>query len=260
MIVLEGDQPLGDDAHRFYDEMVDKLEADTTTRRARSGLLGRPADGSRRAEQRRQGRVCAGVSRRQYGRGAVQRVGRGGPAIRRRANSPTRSQGLRDRRVGAVADQQIASDRSVRIIEFVTFAVIITMLLLVYRSIRTVLLVLVMVFLTLVGHSRRGGVPGLPRPDRAVDVRDQPSRHARDRRGDRLCDLPHRALPGSAHDRRRPRVGLLHDVSRHRACGAGLGHDDRRRDLLPVVHPTALLPVAGRPAGGRHDRPRCSSR
>ena len=48
-----------------------------------------------------------------------------------------------------IADQQIASDRSVRIIEIVTFAVIITMLLLVYRSIRTVLLVLVMVFLTL---------------------------------------------------------------------------------------------------------------
>ena len=29
MIVLEGDQPLGDDAHRFYDDMVAKLRADT---------------------------------------------------------------------------------------------------------------------------------------------------------------------------------------------------------------------------------------
>jgi RND superfamily putative drug exporter len=29
MIVLEGEQPLGDDAHRFYNEMVDRLEADT---------------------------------------------------------------------------------------------------------------------------------------------------------------------------------------------------------------------------------------
>jgi uncharacterized membrane protein YdfJ with MMPL/SSD domain len=29
MIVLEGDQPLGEDAHRFYDDMVDKLNADT---------------------------------------------------------------------------------------------------------------------------------------------------------------------------------------------------------------------------------------
>jgi putative drug exporter of the RND superfamily len=29
MIVLEGDQPLGADAHRFYDELIDRLEADT---------------------------------------------------------------------------------------------------------------------------------------------------------------------------------------------------------------------------------------
>ena len=29
MIVLEGDQPLGADAHRFYDDLIDKLEADT---------------------------------------------------------------------------------------------------------------------------------------------------------------------------------------------------------------------------------------
>ena len=40
MIVLEGEQPLGDDAHHFYDDMVEKLEADTTARRARPGLLG----------------------------------------------------------------------------------------------------------------------------------------------------------------------------------------------------------------------------
>lgn len=29
MIVLEGEQPLGEDAHRFYDGMIDELEADT---------------------------------------------------------------------------------------------------------------------------------------------------------------------------------------------------------------------------------------
>src|SRR4029079_5080929 len=28
MIVLEGDQPLGDDAHKYYDSLIDKLEAD----------------------------------------------------------------------------------------------------------------------------------------------------------------------------------------------------------------------------------------
>ena len=29
MVVLEGDQPLGDDAHRYYDHLIEKLEADT---------------------------------------------------------------------------------------------------------------------------------------------------------------------------------------------------------------------------------------
>ncbi len=48
-------------------------------RPARSGLLERPADRLGRAEQRRQGRLRPGVPRRQPGRGAGQRVGRGRP-------------------------------------------------------------------------------------------------------------------------------------------------------------------------------------
>ena len=40
MIVLEGDKPLGADAHRFYDTLIHKLEQDTQARRACSGLLG----------------------------------------------------------------------------------------------------------------------------------------------------------------------------------------------------------------------------
>ena len=101
---------------------------------------------------------------------------------------------------------------------------------------------------------RCGGLPRLPRPDRALDVRDQPSGDPGDRRLDRLRDLPRRAVSGGPNDRPGPGVGLLHDVPRHRACGAGLRNDDRRCDVLPVVHPAALLPVAGRPAGGRDDR------
>ena len=30
MIVLEGDQPLGEDAHKYYDELIRQLKADTT--------------------------------------------------------------------------------------------------------------------------------------------------------------------------------------------------------------------------------------
>ena len=57
MVVLEGDQPLGDAAHKYYDGLIDKLEADKKARPARPGLLGRPADGIGCAERRRQGRL-----------------------------------------------------------------------------------------------------------------------------------------------------------------------------------------------------------
>ena len=83
MIVLEGQEPLGDEAHAFYDEMVEKLRGRHRPRAARAGLLGRSADRRRRAEHRRQGRLRPGLSGRQPGRGAGQRVGRG----RRRTSS-----------------------------------------------------------------------------------------------------------------------------------------------------------------------------
>ncbi len=77
MIVLEGEKPLGDDSHHYYNELVDQARGRQEARRTRPGLLGRPADRSRRTERRRKSRVRAGVPRRQHGRGAVQRVGRG---------------------------------------------------------------------------------------------------------------------------------------------------------------------------------------
>ena len=40
MIVLEGDEPLGEDAHQYYDELVKKLDARHQARRAHPGLLG----------------------------------------------------------------------------------------------------------------------------------------------------------------------------------------------------------------------------
>ena len=112
-----------------------------------------------------------------------------------------------------IADQQIASDRSIRIIEMVTFAVIITMLLLVYRSIRTVLLVLVMVFLTL--SATRGVVAFLGYHELiglstfATNLLVTLAIAA----ATDYAIFPHRPVPGSAHARRGPRIGLLHDVS-----------------------------------------------
>jgi RND superfamily putative drug exporter len=149
MIVLEGDQPLGGDAHRFYDELVKRLEADTKHVEHVQDFWGDPlteagaqsSDGKATYVQvYLAGNMGEALSNESVE--AVNKIVAGLPPPPGIKVFVTGGSAL-------IADQQIASDRSIRIVEFITFAVIITMLLLVYRSIRTVLLVLVMVFLTL---------------------------------------------------------------------------------------------------------------
>ena len=149
MILLEGDAPLGAEAHKYYDELVAKLEADTKHVEHVQDFWGDPltAAGAQSADGK-----AAYVQ--------VYLAGNMGEALSNESveqviglvDGMTPPPGVKVYVTGGsalIADQQIASDRSIRIIEMVTFAVIITMLLLVYRSIRTVLLVLVTVVLTL---------------------------------------------------------------------------------------------------------------
>jgi RND superfamily putative drug exporter len=149
MILLEGDAPLGAEAHKYYDDLVAKLEADTKHVEHVQDFWGDPltAAGAQSADGK-----AAYVQ--------VYLAGNMGEALSNESveqviglvDGLTPPPGVKVYVTGGsalIADQQIASDRSIRIIEMVTFAVIITMLLLVYRSIRTVLLVLVLVVLTL---------------------------------------------------------------------------------------------------------------
>jgi RND superfamily putative drug exporter len=156
MIVLEGEQPLGDDAHRFYNDMVGKLEADTKYVEHVQDFWGDPltesgaqsADGKAAYVQvylaGNQGEALANESVK-----ALQELVAGLPPPPGVKVFVTGGSAL-------AADQQIAGNRSIRIIEFATFGVIILMLLLVYRSIVTVLITLGMVFLTL--SASRGAV------------------------------------------------------------------------------------------------------
>ncbi len=149
MIVLEGDRPLGDAAHRFYADMVAKLEADTAHVEHVQDFWGDPL--TEAGAQSDDGKAAyvqvylagnMGESLANESVEAVQHLVKGlspPPGVKVYVTGPT----------ALAADQQLAGDRSVRIIEMVTFAVIITMLLLVYRSITTVLIVLVMVVLEL---------------------------------------------------------------------------------------------------------------
>ena len=149
MIVLEGDKPLGEDAHRFYDDMVGKLRADTKHVEHIQDFWGDPL--TRAGAQSEDGKAAyvqvylAGNMGEALGNESVSAVKKvvaglsappgvkvfvtGGPALQ--------------------ADQQMAGDRSVKVIEVVTVAVIILMLLFFYRSIVTVLLVLTMLVLGL---------------------------------------------------------------------------------------------------------------
>ncbi|SEH79350.1 putative drug exporter of the RND superfamily [Mycolicibacterium rutilum] len=156
MIVLESDEPLGGEARQYYDRLVAKLEADDKHVEHVQDFWGDPlteaaavsADGKAVYVQAYlAGNMGEALSNESVE--AVQQIVDGLPAPPGLKVFVTGGSAL-------VADQQIASDRSIRIIEYVTFAVIITMLLLVYRSIVTVLITLVMVVLALA--ATRGAV------------------------------------------------------------------------------------------------------
>jgi putative drug exporter of the RND superfamily len=149
MIVLEGDQPLGADAHRFYDDMVVKLRADTKHVEHIQDFWGDPL--TRAGAQSEDGKAAyvqvylrgnMGETLGNESVTAVQKLVAGLPPPPGVKVYVTGGPALQ-------ADQQIAGNSSVRIIEFVTVAVIILMLLFFYRSIVTVLLVLVMLVLGL---------------------------------------------------------------------------------------------------------------
>jgi putative drug exporter of the RND superfamily len=145
MIVLEGQNPLGDEAHAYYDQIVKKLDADTKHVEHVQDLWSDPLTGT--GAQSNDGKAAyvqvylagnQGEALANESVEAVQSVVKGVP-------TPTGVKAYVTGPAALSADQNIAGNRSVQVIETVTFAVIIAMLLLVYRSIVTVLLTLAMV-------------------------------------------------------------------------------------------------------------------
>jgi putative drug exporter of the RND superfamily len=151
MIVLEGDEPLGADAHSFYDEMVRKLRADpvhvqhvqdywgdTLTAAGAQSIDGKAAY------------VQVYVSGDQGEAIANESV----EAVRKIVASVPAPAGVKAYVTGPAAtttDQNEVGDASMEMIEMLTFGVITIMLLLVYRSIITVIITLGMVVLSLMG-------------------------------------------------------------------------------------------------------------
>jgi RND superfamily putative drug exporter len=149
MIVLEGQEPLGDAAHKFYDEMIDKLEADRKHVEHVQDFWSDPLTAS--GSQSNDGKA-AYVQVYLRGNQGEALANESVEAVQNLVDGLKAPDGLKAYVTGPAAltaDQNIAGDRSMQLIEAVTFTVIIVMLLLVYRSIITVLLTLGMVVLEL---------------------------------------------------------------------------------------------------------------
>ena len=256
MIVLEGDQPLSDAAHKYYDGLIDKLEADKKHVEHIQDFWGDPltASGAQSADGKaayvqvylagNQGETLANES--------VQAV----RDIVDQYSAATGDQGLCHRpraahqRPAPRRRQQHQADHDDH------HRVIFVMLLFVYRSIVTVLLVLVMMFIELA--AARGIVAALGYYDLiglstfAVNLLTTLAIAAGTDYAIFLVGRYHEARDSGRGSRNR----VLHDVSRHRPRHSGFGSDHRGRDVLPALHEAALLPNAGHSVGDRHAR-RC---
>jgi len=159
MIVLEGDQPLADSAHDFYDQLVQKLKADKKHVQNVQDFWGDPltAAGSQSSDGK-----AAYVQVYLAGNQGESLANQSVRAVRKIVDDMPAPPGVKAYVTGAAAltaDQSGAGEKGVKKVTMMTFVVIIVMLLFVYRSIVTVLVTLVMVGVELM--AARGVVAAL---------------------------------------------------------------------------------------------------
>jgi RND superfamily putative drug exporter len=145
MIVLEGQQPLGDAAHKYYDRLIRQLQDDPKHVQHIQNFWGDPLTAG--AAQSADGKA-AYVQVDLAGRQASTLANESVEAVRDivgRAPAPPGVKAYVTGSAAIVADVSQSGDRSVATIQAVSLAVIFIMLLLVYRSVITVILLLLMV-------------------------------------------------------------------------------------------------------------------
>src|ERR1700722_5357099 len=143
MVLLEGQDKLGDDAHRFYDQLIDKLSGDTTHIEHINNFWGDPltAAGSQSADGKA-AYVQLNLRGDQGGTEANESVA----AVQRIVNSVPPPPGVKAYVTGAgplATDRREYGDKGVEKITLVTLVVIAVMLMIAYRSISTTLVMLV---------------------------------------------------------------------------------------------------------------------
>ncbi|SOJ55230.1 Siderophore exporter MmpL4 [Mycobacterium simulans] len=145
MIVLEGDQPLGDDAHKYYDHLIRDLKADTTNVQHVQDFWGDPltAEGAQSPDGKATyvqinlagapGSPLANESIKSV-RHIVDRISPP-PGVRAYLTGPS----------AIVADLNETGDKSMAKVTALSILVVFVMLLLVYRSLVTVIILLLTV-------------------------------------------------------------------------------------------------------------------
>ncbi|OBI90520.1 RND family transporter [Mycobacterium sp. 1245805.9] len=149
MILLEGDKPLGPEAHRYYDEIVRRAEQDKQHVQHVQDFWSDPltAAGSQSHDQK-----AAYVQVYLSGNMGGGQGSESALALRKIVDSVPAPPGIKAYVTGAgplFADQSHAGEKGVALVTLVTFLVIVVMLLFVYRSVTTMLIMLAMVFIEL---------------------------------------------------------------------------------------------------------------
>jgi putative drug exporter of the RND superfamily len=149
MIVLEGDQPLGTDAHQYYDTLVGKLSADTRHVQHIQDFWGDPLTAAGvQSNDGKSAYVQVNLAGNQGDSLSLQSV----EAVRDIVNHTLRPPGVNTYVTGAAplfADQLSVGSRGIGKVTVITIAVIMTMLLFIYRSISAAVVTLLTVLVEL---------------------------------------------------------------------------------------------------------------
>ncbi|SON62611.1 Siderophore exporter MmpL5 [Mycobacterium simulans] len=159
MIVLESDQPLGDEAHRYYADLVRKLKAEKAHVQHVQDFWGDPLTAA--GAQSSDGKATY-VQLNLAGNQGESLANESIASVREIVDSTPLPAGLHVYVTGGaalIADQHHVGDTSLRLVTAITVLVILVSLFIVYRSVTTVVLVLVMVFLEIA--AARGVVAAL---------------------------------------------------------------------------------------------------
>ena len=224
MVVLVGDEPLGDAARRYYETLVSKFEADTEHVEHVHDFWG---DMITAAGVQSSDGKAAYVQLNLAGDQGSTEGNKSVDAVREIIHETPPPAGLEAYVTGPApltTDSLEASDSGMIKMTVVTMIVITIMLSLVYRSVSTVLLILAIVGIEMgaARGCRRGGRP--PRLDGLLHILRPTDDRSVHRGGHRLCDLPAGSLPRSPPERRGPQSAYYtayHGVG-HVILGSGL--------------------------------------